>query len=272
MNRFSFEWFSNALVFNRYVFRMEHFKDLPWDKGDDYFLFYKTKELVDQYMLFLKRYIGFKYDNLFEIGVYGGGSIPFWNEILNPSRHVGIDLNEVIISPYLESYITDCRANGKSIEIISGVDQENKFQLSEICNSKFGNSPIDIVIDDASHLYEPSKASFEFLFPKLRTGGLYIIEDWAWGHWEDFFSKDHFWAYKVPPTKLIHELTELAGSNSGIINSIYTCQGFVVIERGEDSLLSDTFKIENFIKKRPNYRKPGFYNRIINKLKREFKY
>ena len=38
------------------------------------------------------------------------------------------------------------------------------------------------MIDDASHLYEPSLASFETLFPLLRPGGTYIIEDWKWEH------------------------------------------------------------------------------------------
>ena len=38
--------------------------------------------------------------------------------------------------------------------------------------------PLDLVIDDASHLYGPTMASFEVLFPRLRPGGLYVIEDW----------------------------------------------------------------------------------------------
>ena len=38
------------------------------------------------------------------------------------------------------------------------------------------------MIDDASHLYVETKASFEELFPRLRPGGLFIIEDWASGH------------------------------------------------------------------------------------------
>jgi hypothetical protein len=45
------------------------------------------------------------------------------------------------------------------------------------------SAPLDLVIDDASHIYGPTKASFQALFPLLRPGGLYLIEDWAWAHW-----------------------------------------------------------------------------------------
>ena len=42
--------------------------------------------------------------------------------------------------------------------------------------------PVDLVIDDASHRYPETVASFEVLFPRLRTGGLYVIEDWTAEH------------------------------------------------------------------------------------------
>ena len=45
---------------------------------------------------------------------------------------------------------------------------------------KFGKHPLDLVVDDASHLLEPSIASFNLLFPRLRPGGVYVLEDWSW--------------------------------------------------------------------------------------------
>ena len=42
---------------------------------------------------------------------------------------------------------------------------------------------IDLVVDDASHLYEQTKATFAMLFPLVRPGGNYVIEDWSWAHW-----------------------------------------------------------------------------------------
>lgn len=45
----------------------------------------------------------------------------------------------------------------------------------------------DIIIDDASHLDEASKATFWHLFDQhLKPGGLYVIEDWGTGYWDDW--------------------------------------------------------------------------------------
>ena len=37
------------------------------------------------------------------------------------------------------------------------------------------------MIDDASHLYHPTVTTFELLFPRIRKGGRFVIEDWATG-------------------------------------------------------------------------------------------
>ncbi len=39
---------------------------------------------------------------------------------------------------------------------------------------------VDIIIDDASHASHHQQNAFVTLFPKLRSGGLYIIEDLRW--------------------------------------------------------------------------------------------
>jgi len=39
---------------------------------------------------------------------------------------------------------------------------------------------LDIIIDDASHASHHQQNAFLTLFPKLRSGGLYIIEDLRW--------------------------------------------------------------------------------------------
>ena len=41
-------------------------------------------------------------------------------------------------------------------------------------------SDLDIIIDDASHASHHQQNAFLTLFPKLRSGGLYIIEDLRW--------------------------------------------------------------------------------------------
>jgi len=42
---------------------------------------------------------------------------------------------------------------------------------------------IDVVIDDCSHLAEPTRLAFDTLFPHVRPGGFYVVEDWGTGYW-----------------------------------------------------------------------------------------
>jgi hypothetical protein len=69
------------------------------------------------------------------------------------------------------------------------------------------------VLDDASHQYEPTKASFETLFPLLRPGGLYIIKDWSWGCWPTLPDKFPFPKSSELP-RLVCQIMEAAGGMS----------------------------------------------------------
>ena len=118
--------------------------------------------------------------------------------------------------------------------------------------AKLDFSPLDLVIDDASHMYQPTKASFEALFPCLRPGGLYVIEDWAWTHWKEFQTQDHPWIAESALTQLLYELVAAAGSSTLLIANITGFQGFAVIERGGmPAAALDGFKLEQHISDRP---------------------
>jgi hypothetical protein len=60
-----------------------------------------------------------------------------------------------------------------------GIDQADKRALRKVLDEELGDEPIGLVIDDASHIYGPTLASFEVLFPLLGDGGVFLIEDWA---------------------------------------------------------------------------------------------
>jgi len=129
------------------------------------------------------------------------------------------------------------------------VDQADSQTITKIIQDDFGGS-IDLIIDDASHLYEFTKASFEILFPYLTKGGIYIIEDWAWGHWQDYQSPDHIWASQLELTRLVFDLIELTGSTNGIVNNIYVSQGFIAIERGNYDIEATRMALDGMIVKR----------------------
>ena len=55
------------------------------------------------------------------------------------------------------------------------VDQNNTESLNALLN-KF-SVEFDVILDDASHMYGSTIHTFEHLYPALKSGGVYLIED-----------------------------------------------------------------------------------------------
>jgi predicted O-methyltransferase YrrM len=121
---------------------------------------------------------GFAGANIVELGIAGGGSAALMSLIASPKRLVAFELDERPVAG-LEAFIAE-RGLGDVVHTHYGVDQSDRDRLAAIVAAEFGDEPIDLVVDDASHLLAPTRASFEVLFPLVRPGGLYLIEDWNW--------------------------------------------------------------------------------------------
>jgi SAM-dependent methyltransferase len=243
-------WRDDRMLLDDLVFRLQHTKNDAWELGDDCFVFYKIKPLVDQYARFWGMRAGFRADNVFELGLWDGGSIAFWFELFGPRKHVGIDFSRRGDSAYFRRYI-EARQLQQRIATHWSVDQADAAKLRAIVRREF-TGPLDLVIDDASHQYGPTKASFETLFPLLRPGGVYIIEDWAWAHWQEFQAPNHPWATDTALTQLIFELVAATGSSTALIGTISVFQGFAAIERGPIALEAPgQFALSRFISNRP---------------------
>ncbi len=224
-------WKSDRMLLDSLVFRLEHYRSDDWDLGDECFVFFKTKGLIDQYAKLWASREDFMPKNIFELGIWEGGSIPFWFECFQPEKLVSINLREEQLSEYFRRYVRS-RGLENRIKTYWDVNQADRSTLREIVSEEF-QGPLDLIIDDASHQYHPTKASFETLFPLLRPGGLYIIEDWSWSHLEDFLSKNPEWLDRKPPADLIPEIIAAAGSRPGLICGVAVYPDMVVIERGE---------------------------------------
>ncbi len=213
------------------VFRLEHYKNDDWSLGDECFRFFKIRELIDQYRDFFGRRPEFRPRHVMELGMWDGGSAAMWFEVLRPDRLVAVDLEAREDSPYFRRYV---ESNGLQGRILThwGTDQADGHAIRRVVEEDLGAS-VDLVIDDASHLYEQTKASFECLFPMLGAGGLYIVEDWAWAHWPEFQTRRHPWAqHGRALTDLVFELVEATGSSKTFIANVTVYEGFVVVERG----------------------------------------
>ena len=250
------EWRKDRMIYGNLIFRLQHGMDETWELGNNCFVFYKTQALVKQYDRYFNGTRNFKAENIFELGMWDGGSAAFWFEFFQPRRHVGADIQNKSDSPYFVKFLEERNIRDR-LKICWNTNQTDRNRLLEIYNSEF-DAPLDCVIDDASHLYVPTKESFETLFPLLRPGGIFIIEDWAWAHWKMGHEANHPFENEIPLTRLITELTEVVGTGSGIISDLKVYQGFTVVERGSDGdLAPGRFHLDDYI-----LRMPGFKDRI----------
>ena len=95
---------------------------------------------------------------MLEIGVGHGGSLQMWKRWFGPkAKIIGLD-----IDPQCKGYEED------QIEVRIGDQAKPPVRVDD---------DFDIIIDDGSHQHSDQLASFKALWPKIRSGGVYIIED-----------------------------------------------------------------------------------------------
>ena len=206
------------------------------DSTDDVVVLFKSPKFVRGYVENLE---GVKVDNIVEVGIWDGGSaIFFWN-LLQPRKLTCIELKESAdaLTRYIEREQLDDR-----FRVHFEVDQGDKAQVSALLDADFGDEALDVVIDDASHLYGPSRATFEAIFPRLRQGGLYFLEDWKASLLPSSFGIGE--GTEEPPFhQLVHELLELSMLAPGVMPSVKCFHNFVVLERGPDAIPKEGFDI-----------------------------
>jgi predicted O-methyltransferase YrrM len=122
----------------------------------------------------------FERPRMVELGLAYGGSLAWFALRARPTRLVGIEYEPDRL-PHLDAFVQS-RHLDTVVRPYYGVDQADGGRLREIVAAEFGGDPLDLVVDDASHRYGPTLASFETLFPLMRPGGLYVIEDWVGLH------------------------------------------------------------------------------------------
>jgi SAM-dependent methyltransferase len=130
--------------------------------------------LIHNYLNKYEKYLPFKQSDklkFLEIGVLHGESLRMWKEYFYDSEIIGIDLNP------------DSKKHEEfriSIEVGSQFDSEFLSYVGD----KHG--PFDLILDDGSHVNEHVIFSFQNLFSRLKSGGVYIVEDVATSYWEEW--------------------------------------------------------------------------------------
>jgi SAM-dependent methyltransferase len=183
--------------------------------------------------------------NILELGFFQGGSTWLFVELARPRRVVAVDLKPRVEGK--ERIERHAAASGKEdvARIYGEVDQADRARLAEIVDESFGEgAELDLVVDDCSHLYEPTRASFNELFPRLRPGGVYVIEDWSWAH-SALGSEvpEGIFPNKVPLTRLLFEIVLAVAGVPGLVSEISIESRLAVIRRGELRVDPSSFEI-----------------------------
>jgi len=138
---------------------------------------YKSRDQIESYIDLIA---ALPASRVVELGIKAGGSTALLAQLVRPTKLVAVDIAPHPVKA-LETFL-DAHGLRDAVRPYYGVDQADRPRLTNIVEEELGADLLDLVIDDASHLRGPTRASFDVLFPRLRQDGVLVIEDWSWEH------------------------------------------------------------------------------------------
>ncbi len=237
------------------------FHDYAEGEDADVLTLVKTPEMVERLRDLVDGRTGAR---VVELGIAFGGSVALLSLLTRPTKLVALDLSPDPVEP-LERFIARQHLEAR-VKPHYGIDQADRDGLAAVVADEFGDEPLDLVIDDASHQYHPTRTSFECLFPRLRPGGLYLIEDWAWMHRfaeslraaaaDDAVVRGQVAAameadaptdLELPLSRFAAELMLLVAADDGIVDTVSVDPQWIVVRRGEAPLDPDGFRLDEVL-------------------------
>ena len=95
-----------------------------------------------------------------ELGVLNGESLRMFQALYPLGSVTGVDINPDSVWP------------PGTVRVVAGHDDP-------ALPSMLGDDPFDLIVDDGCHQGETVRRSFNLLWPLVRPGGFYVVEDWA---------------------------------------------------------------------------------------------
>ncbi len=144
--------------------------------GADEMVVLKPKSYFDKYRSFVREDVR----RIVEVGIFEGGSVVLLADAFPNAEIVGIDYRQP--NPFVLEHI-DRLGFADRVKVHYGVSQSDRAKIDALLGAAWGGERIDLVIDDASHEYDLTTATFDIIYPRVRHNGHYVIEDWGWLHW-----------------------------------------------------------------------------------------
>lgn len=140
----------------------ELFNKYESDKGNKYGACHDYGDFYERYLSTLKNHnIVFG----LEIGIFEGASLKVFEEYFENIFMIGLDIDD-------KSYL-------QTPNISTGIlDQSNENSLKLFYDYCIQNNHyFDFILDDGSHHMRDQQITLGYLFPLLKQGGIYIMED-----------------------------------------------------------------------------------------------
>lgn len=113
--------------------------------------------------------------NFLEIGIRGGGSMKMWSEYFeNANNIIGIDVDDTVVVDEFKE--------------IPGVKYFFENAYTQEVVSKIPK--LDIFLDDGPHTLESQLNAIKYYLPKVKSGGLFLIEDVQEESWFDDLERE----------------------------------------------------------------------------------
>jgi predicted O-methyltransferase YrrM len=190
------------------------------------FLIAKSNDMVELYRQLVHDQ---RPRSIVELGIFRGGSTAFLALAARPEKLIAFEYEAERVAALDE--LIDRFDLSSRVSLMYGIDQAERARIKQVVARELAGKPLDLVIDDASHQLAQTRASFDTLFPLLRTGGHYVIEDWAWAH----TIPDLYDGTSISPL-VVEASVACARSRGDVVSSVDVRCGAAVIARGEAPL------------------------------------
>lgn len=122
---------------------------------------------------------------LVEVGIADGAGLRYFRDIGLCDSWLGVDHNRHYVHNAIrEGFDGYCNEQ-------DSLDLKHRLEHHYCEEGRHFDTRITVIVDDASHDYEKTIATFNNLWPVLRPGGTYVIEDWSHLHeaerYEDWY-------------------------------------------------------------------------------------
>lgn len=138
--------------------------------------------------------------NILEIGILGGASAMMWKDFFTNSQIYCCD----VVQNYIQ--ILEWEDRIRPFYMDQSNRESIKLSMGKLVDFKTMKAPqFDIIVDDGSHQIVHQQITLGMLFPYLKSGGIYVLEDLHTSLNPDYLDESKSYEYSTLNTFKMYE-------------------------------------------------------------------